>query len=291
MTNPYEISDDTPVYVISVAAELSGMHPQTLRSYDRLGLVSPGRSAGRGRAGGTRCATSLVLREVQRLSQAGVNLPGIKRIMELETELERFRLAAHRDERRDGAAPDRARVNPGGGRPARRAAAQPRGGRRAGPGAGRAGRSPGTGRPRGRVGGSGPAPAAPDPAAAVREPEPDCRPPGRPAIRRRNPDDGRPPSPPTQVPTTPLNFELQESNLMADKFTRKSQEALADAVRRATAEGNPHVDPLHLLVALIELSGGTAAPLLRAIGADPDAVLADARGAAGQAAQRRPAPR
>src|SRR5438477_5474044 len=64
---------------------------------------------------------------------------------------------------------------------------------------------------------------------------------------------------------------------MADKFTRKSQEALADSVRRATAEGNPHVDPLHLLVALIELSGGTAAPLLRAIGADPDAVLADAR--------------
>src|SRR5215475_12992421 len=64
---------------------------------------------------------------------------------------------------------------------------------------------------------------------------------------------------------------------MADKFTRKSQEALADAVRRATAEGNPHVDPLHLLVALIELSGGTAAPLLRAIGADPDAVLTDAR--------------
>src|SRR5262249_60859444 len=65
---------------------------------------------------------------------------------------------------------------------------------------------------------------------------------------------------------------------MADKFTRKSQEALADAVRRATSEGNPHVDPLHLLVALIELSGGTAAPLLRAIGADPDAVLTDARG-------------
>src|SRR5207244_8485802 len=63
----------------------------------------------------------------------------------------------------------------------------------------------------------------------------------------------------------------------AEKFTRKSQEALADSVRRATAEGNPHVDPLHLLVALIELSGGTAAPLLRAIGADPDAVLADAR--------------
>jgi ATP-dependent Clp protease ATP-binding subunit ClpB len=65
---------------------------------------------------------------------------------------------------------------------------------------------------------------------------------------------------------------------MDNKFTRKSQEALADAVRRATAEGNPHVDPLHLLVALIELTGGTAAPLLRAVGADPEAVLADARG-------------
>jgi ATP-dependent Clp protease ATP-binding subunit ClpB len=63
---------------------------------------------------------------------------------------------------------------------------------------------------------------------------------------------------------------------MDDKFTRKSQEALADAVRRATAEGNPHVDALHLLAALIQQSGGTAAPLLRAVGADPGAVLADA---------------
>ena len=93
MTNPYEISDDTPVYVISVAAELSGMHPQTLRSYDRLGLVSPDRSAGRGRGRRYSLRDVLVLREVQRLSQAGVSLPGIKRIMELETELERFRLA------------------------------------------------------------------------------------------------------------------------------------------------------------------------------------------------------
>jgi MerR family transcriptional regulator/heat shock protein HspR len=91
MTNPYQISDDTPVYVISVAAELSGMHPQTLRSYDRLGLVSPGRSAGRGRRYSLRDV--LVLREVQRLSQAGVSLPGIKRIMELENELDRYRAA------------------------------------------------------------------------------------------------------------------------------------------------------------------------------------------------------
>ena len=93
MTNPYQISDDTPVYVISVAAELSGMHPQTLRSYDRLGLVSPGRSAGRGRGRRYSLRDVLVLREVQRLSQAGVSLPGIKRIMELENELERYRAA------------------------------------------------------------------------------------------------------------------------------------------------------------------------------------------------------
>ncbi|HEY3033852.1 MAG TPA: Clp protease N-terminal domain-containing protein, partial [Streptosporangiaceae bacterium] len=64
---------------------------------------------------------------------------------------------------------------------------------------------------------------------------------------------------------------------MDDKFTRKSQEALSDAVKRATAEGNPHVDALHLLTSLIQQSGGTATPLLRAVGADPDAVLADAR--------------
>jgi MerR family transcriptional regulator/heat shock protein HspR len=92
MSSPYEMSDRTPVYVISVAAQLSGMHPQTLRSYDRLGLVSPGRSAGRGRRYSLR--DILVLREVQRLSQEeGVNLSGIKRILELESELERFQAA------------------------------------------------------------------------------------------------------------------------------------------------------------------------------------------------------
>ena len=87
---PFEVSDDTPVYVISVAAELSGMHPQTLRSYDRLGLVSPGRSSGRGRRYSLR--DILVLRQVQRLSQEdGVNLSGIKLILELEAELDRSR--------------------------------------------------------------------------------------------------------------------------------------------------------------------------------------------------------
>ena len=87
MTSPYELNDDMPVYVISVAAELSGMHPQTLRAYDRLGLVSPGRSSGRSRRYSMR--DILVLREVQRLSQdEGVNLSGIKRILELGEELE-----------------------------------------------------------------------------------------------------------------------------------------------------------------------------------------------------------
>ena len=89
MSSPYEMSDDSPVYVISVAAQLSGLHPQTLRTYDRMGLVSPGRSAGRSRRYSLRDV--LLLREVQRLSQEGVNLLGIKRILELESELERFR--------------------------------------------------------------------------------------------------------------------------------------------------------------------------------------------------------
>ena len=81
------IPDDTPVFVISVAAELAGMHPQTLRQYDRLGLVTPGRSGGGGRRYSPRDVE--LLREVQRLSQQdGVNLAGIKRIIELENQVE-----------------------------------------------------------------------------------------------------------------------------------------------------------------------------------------------------------
>ena len=80
---PPGASPDSPVFVISVAAQLSGLHAQTLRSYDRLGLVSPGRSAGGGRRYSARDIA--LLREVQRLSQEeGVNLAGIKRIIELE---------------------------------------------------------------------------------------------------------------------------------------------------------------------------------------------------------------
>jgi MerR family transcriptional regulator, heat shock protein HspR len=91
MTGEFQLSDDTPVYVISVAAQLSGLHPQTLRAYDRLGLVSPGRTAGRGRRYSLR--DILNLREVQRLSQEeGVNLSGIKRILELEGEGQRNRV-------------------------------------------------------------------------------------------------------------------------------------------------------------------------------------------------------
>jgi MerR family transcriptional regulator/heat shock protein HspR len=78
-----DASDDTPVFVISVAAQLSGMHPQTLRQYDRLGLVSPGRATGRGRRYSARNVAQLLA--VQRLSQEeGVNLAGIKRVLELE---------------------------------------------------------------------------------------------------------------------------------------------------------------------------------------------------------------
>lgn len=84
---PQGADEETPVFVISVAAQLSGLHAQTLRSYDRLGLVSPGRTAGGGRRYSMRDIA--LLREVQRLSQEeGVNLAGIKRIIELENQVE-----------------------------------------------------------------------------------------------------------------------------------------------------------------------------------------------------------
>jgi len=90
MNSPFEQSDEMPVYVISVAAELSGMHPQTLREYERRGLVSPGRSAGRGRRYSMR--DILALREIQRLSQEeGVNLSGIKLILDQLRELDQAR--------------------------------------------------------------------------------------------------------------------------------------------------------------------------------------------------------
>src|SRR5256885_14710040 len=82
--------DDSPVYVISVAAQLSGLHPQTLRTYDRMGLVTPGRAAGRGRRYSMR--DIVMLREIQRLSQdEGVNLAGIKQILDLQRESDALR--------------------------------------------------------------------------------------------------------------------------------------------------------------------------------------------------------
>jgi len=80
---PQEIDDEAGLYVISVAAELSGLHPQTLRQYDRLGLVSPNRTEGRNRRYSLRDIASL--RMVQRLVGEGINHAGVKRIIELET--------------------------------------------------------------------------------------------------------------------------------------------------------------------------------------------------------------
>jgi MerR family transcriptional regulator/heat shock protein HspR len=79
-----ELDENTPLFVISVAAELALMHPQTLRQYDRLGLVSPSRTAGQSRRYTMRNVAQL--REIARLSTEGVSLEGIKRILELENQ-------------------------------------------------------------------------------------------------------------------------------------------------------------------------------------------------------------
>jgi len=75
--------EELALYVISVAAELSGLHPQTLRQYDRIGLVSPSRARGRGRRYSLRDIA--LLRNVSRMVAEGINLAGIKRIIELES--------------------------------------------------------------------------------------------------------------------------------------------------------------------------------------------------------------
>ncbi|MDR6199759.1 MerR family transcriptional regulator/heat shock protein HspR [Microbacterium sp. SORGH_AS428] len=77
-----EIDDEAPVFAIATAAELAGMHPQTLRQYDRLGLVVPGRTKGGSRRYSVRHIEQL--REVSRLSADGMSLPAIARIIELE---------------------------------------------------------------------------------------------------------------------------------------------------------------------------------------------------------------
>jgi MerR family transcriptional regulator/heat shock protein HspR len=78
----FHADDTTPIYVISVAAELTGLHAQTLRQYDRLGLVSPGRTPGGGRRYSRHDVA--LLREVVRLSSMGLGLEGVRQVLDLE---------------------------------------------------------------------------------------------------------------------------------------------------------------------------------------------------------------
>ena len=88
-------SDDRAVYIISVAAELAGVHPQTLRIYERKGLLSPARTAGNTRRYSERDIRRL--QDIQRLTQEhGINLAGVKMIVEMENELEQMRQRVQR---------------------------------------------------------------------------------------------------------------------------------------------------------------------------------------------------
>jgi MerR family transcriptional regulator/heat shock protein HspR len=95
---PSQPGPDVPLYVISVAAELSGLHPQTLRAYDRMGLVIPGRTGG----GGRRYSWQDIqlLREIAELTSTGIGLEGVRRILELENRVAalRMRVAELEDE-------------------------------------------------------------------------------------------------------------------------------------------------------------------------------------------------
>ena len=86
----FTIADDAPVYTISVAAELAGLHPQTLRQYDRLGLVTPTRVGGRNRLYSK--ADIVRLREIADLSTQGLSLEGIRRVLELQEEVRILRM-------------------------------------------------------------------------------------------------------------------------------------------------------------------------------------------------------
>ena len=96
------MDENFPAYVISIAAQLSGLHPQTLRQYDRLGLVTPQRS-GRYRLYSVRDIRRL--EKVQELSDAGLNLEGIRRVLDLEEEVNalRERLAKYEHQERSTA--------------------------------------------------------------------------------------------------------------------------------------------------------------------------------------------
>jgi MerR family transcriptional regulator/heat shock protein HspR len=81
---------DVAVYVISVAAELSGLHPQTLRAYERMGLITPGRTVGGGRRYSHRDIEKL--RAIAELTSAGVGVEGVRRLLELENQIEALQL-------------------------------------------------------------------------------------------------------------------------------------------------------------------------------------------------------
>ena len=82
---PGDPAPDAPVHVISVAAELTGLHPQTLRAYDRLGLVTPGRTGGGGRRYSARDIALLM--QVAELTAEGLGLEGVRRVLELEEQV------------------------------------------------------------------------------------------------------------------------------------------------------------------------------------------------------------
>ncbi len=86
--------DNQAIYIISVAAELAGVHPQTLRVYERKGLLSPSRTSGNTRRYSRKDIE--LLRRIQELTNEGINLAGVMRILELEDEVERLRTRAAR---------------------------------------------------------------------------------------------------------------------------------------------------------------------------------------------------
>jgi MerR family transcriptional regulator/heat shock protein HspR len=103
-----DVQDDRAVYIISVAAELAGVHPQTLRIYERKGLLSPARTAGNTRRYSNQDIDRL--RMIQRLTQEfGINLAGVKMIVEMESQLERMRVQMDRLDRELDRARARAR--------------------------------------------------------------------------------------------------------------------------------------------------------------------------------------
>jgi MerR family transcriptional regulator/heat shock protein HspR len=102
------MDENSPLFAIAVAAELSGMHPQTLRQYDRLGMVSPRRTAGQSRRYTMRDVVQL--REIARLSAEGLNLEGIRRILELENQVAAL---AHRVSELESALADELLNRPG----------------------------------------------------------------------------------------------------------------------------------------------------------------------------------